>query len=128
MNQKNKDRLSFGLGLAAGLFVGYYLSSQEGQELRKRVQQRLLELSEDLGLRVQEQFDNLSEYLDAFLNKGEEMAEAAKENIAPEVEEAGENAGSFVADARSSFLRGMERARRTVEQRQKNGMSEEQEN
>lgn len=128
MNQKNKDRLSFGLGLAAGLFVGYYLSSEEGQELRKRVQQRLLELSEDLGLRVQEQFDNLSEYLDAFLNKGEDMAEKVKETVSSGTEEAGEKAESFVADARSSFLRGMERARRTVEQRQKNGLSEEQEN
>ncbi len=115
MEDKTKDRINFGLGLVTGIFIGYYISSDEGKELRQIAQKRLDEISEELGEKVQEQIGLVSESVESAFLKGRSYVEEASDSVEGEIERSSESAEDVISSARSSFLKGMEKARRRVE-------------
>ena len=115
MKDKTKDRLNFGLGLLAGVFLGYYISSDEGKELRKIARRQLDEISEQLGEKVQEQIGLISESVESALTKGRTYVEDATDSVHEEVDRSSDSAEDVLSSAKSSFFRGMEKARRRIE-------------
>lgn len=81
MTERNRDRLAFALGILAGAALGYYLASDEGRELRKRIQQRVGELGEELGSMTNDQINNLVSGMESILAKGKSYAEDLGESI-----------------------------------------------
>lgn len=117
MKDKTKDRLNFGLGLLTGIFIGYYISSDEGKELRKIAQRQLDDISEQLGEKVQEQIGLISESVESALMRGQTYVEGATGSVQDEVERSSDSAEDVLSSAKSSFFRGMERARRRIERK-----------
>lgn len=117
MKDKTKDRLNFGLGLLTGIFIGYYISSDEGKELRKIAQGQLDDISEQLGEKVQEQIGLISESVESALMRGQTYVEGATGSVQDEVERSSDSAEDVLSSAKSSFFRGMERARRRIERK-----------
>lgn len=121
MKDKTKDRLNFGLGLVAGIFIGYYISSEEGKELRKIARRQLEGISEQLGEKVQEQIGLITENVESALTKGQAYVEDASGSVQKEMDEGSDSAEDVLSSARNSFFRGMEKARRRIESKGQQG-------
>lgn len=117
MEKETKNRLNFGLGILAGAFIGYYLASDEGKELRTKALKRLEELSEEMGEKFQEQIELIAAGVDAVFAKGQEYAEDVEAGFKSEMDKTTDSAEDVIAGARNSFMKGMERARRRMERR-----------
>ena len=116
MKEETKNRLNFGLGVLAGVALGYYLTSDEGKELRMQAQRRLEELSEELGEKFQEQIDSVASGVDAIFAKGQQYAQDVESSFKSEIDRTTESAEDVISGAKNSFMRGMERARRRMKE------------
>lgn len=114
--RKRKGNLSFGVGLLAGLFIGYYLVSEEGRQLRRNLQAKITDLGEDLEDKVQKTLGNAASEFSSAVKLGMDLVQAppAEEPFEePEADEP-EHASSPIDNVRNDFLRGLEKARRRI--------------
>jgi gas vesicle protein len=123
MKEKTKNQVNFGLGILAGALIGYYLASDQGKELRMHARQRLEELSEELGEKFQEQIESILSGVDAVFAKGQQYAQDVESSFKSNLDKTTESAEDMFSGARSSFMRGMERARQRLKQQGENGPS-----
>ena len=112
--RKRKGNLSFGVGLVAGLFIGYYLMSEEGRQLRRNLQAKITDLGEDLEGKVQETLGGAVSEFGSAVKLGMELVQAPPaDEPAPEPEELPRD-NSPIDKARNNFMRGLEKARRRI--------------
>jgi hypothetical protein len=114
--RKRKGNLSFGVGLVAGLFIGYYLMSEEGRQLRRNLQAKITDLGEDLEDKVQKTLGNAVSEFSSAVKLGMDLVQAPEAEAPfeePEPDES-EHAVSPIDHARNHFLRGLEKARRRI--------------
>ena len=112
--RKRKGNLSFGVGLIAGLFIGYYLVSAEGRQLRRKVQSRVLDLGEDLEDKIEETLGGAVAEFSSAVKMGMDLVQATPANRpAPQAADATHD-DSPIDQARNNFLRGLEKARQRI--------------
>ena len=116
MNEKSKSRLALLAGVATGFVIGYYLSSEEGRGVREKIGTKLSELSGNLGEKVQETIDELSGDFSEAVRMGMDLVSPQSADRQSFVAAGYEPEEDFLLKARNSFLRGMERARRRIEE------------
>ena len=111
MTERNRDRLAFAVGILAGAAIGFYLASDEGRDLRRRMQQRLGELGEEIGSMTNEQIHNLMAGVESVFAKTKTYAQDLGESIHAKTQDMKEAAQDKLADARDTFNEGVESAR-----------------
>lgn len=112
--RKRKGNLSFGVGLVAGLFIGYYLVSEEGKQLRRTLQSKVLDLGDELEDKIEETLGGAVSEFSSAVKIGMDLVQAPPADYpAPEPEEAVHEDSPFDR-ARNNFLRGIEKARQRI--------------
>lgn len=105
--------LFFLAGAGAGLAFGYYLYSEDGEELREQLRKYWDDFLQIVADGTQEQVNTLLANLNTVLEKGLQLAE----DLGEDVQESGEDAMDLIEDAGSSFEAGLNKARATLQRK-----------
>jgi gas vesicle protein len=114
MSKKNNSRWAFGLGLLAGALAGYYLNSNQGREWRRRTRQQVNEMTQEVSDRAREQFNQLTDKVEALTRKAQSYFDNLTHSAEEKVEKAKHAADEVAEEVKSSFQKGVDKARRKV--------------
>jgi len=113
---KRKGNLSFGAGFVAGVFIGYYLVSPEGRQLRRSIRTKVMDLGEDLEDKLQQSVTGAIAEFGAAVNLGMHLVQTPhlKEAASETQKTEPSSYKSPVDEVRDNFVLGLEKARQRI--------------
>lgn len=118
MKKSTRDRLAIGFGFVAGTLLGFYLTSDEGRRMRKKIREHIDELSEEYKYLAQDQLDAIAERMESIMAKGEEYLDEFYQYIKRELDK---GVDSIFAGAKDTFLEGLEKGLKQAGKEKHNG-------
>lgn len=116
-NKKNVNRtlLTLGLGLLAGGAAGYYLASDNGKKMRKKLKKQMTQINEQAREKISTELENFSEKLNVVKEKTQETIGALTKSASNQVEDLAEASLNVAETANSKFEKGIKKARNSME-------------
>jgi len=118
---KNNEALEFSLGLLIGGVVGFYLSSDEGREMRHKAVGQIRKVEQEVRTKVSEKTEVVTEKLqDATIDAkhwASDLSETVKEKIGVLKDKMQDEVEETVEEVEEDFESGALKARRVIEER-----------
>ncbi len=114
MNDRNKTLIGLGLGLIAGGIAGYYLASDDGKKMRKKVSKKISKLDADVRQTLQNQADSISSKLNEMADNTQAFVQDLSETAKNKINSLSSSAEHTVEDAQDSLEAGMNAAKRKM--------------
>ncbi len=116
MAKKGNEGWAFGFGLLAGVFLGLYLSSDRGRELRHRTREKIGDFSEELGEMAQQKFGQIASEVETVVEKGQAMVDKMGKSVKKSLEQSSNAADDVIADVKTRFQKGVDKAKKRLEE------------